>query len=180
MDLIHETSPLYWATLILISATGFTVLWLFDALTHKELVEIDITDKELQTHRNILVVSLLMEMSLVSMYWWNMEALPLFITFFIVRTVHEFIDELHFHTDRCSVYESRLHLGMWIFVIAKTLGMFMWGFFTQYKGIEDLPLAYYLWGGIVLSVMSLVSLSEWRRGLPKIKGPIGNVISFFE
>lgn len=165
MDFMHEISPLYWASLILISATGFTVLWLFDALTHKELVEVDITDKELQTHRNILVVSVLMEMSLVGMYWWNFEMLPLFLTFFIVRTIHEFIDELHFHTDRCSVYESRLHLGMWVFVIGKTMAMFMWGFFTQYQGIESLPLIYYIWGALILMTMSVVSMAEWQRGL---------------
>tara|TARA_B110000285_G_C15140239_1_gene630238 strand:+ start:4082 stop:4576 length:495 start_codon:yes stop_codon:yes gene_type:complete len=164
MELIEGVSPIYWATVILISATAFTILWALDAVTHKRLVKVDITDKELQTHRNILVVSVLMEMSLVSMYWWNIEALPFFITFLIVRTVHEFIDELHFHTDRCSVYESRLHLGMWLFVFIKTISLFMWGFFEQFSGVEELPLAYYIWGGIVFSVMSFVSLAEWKRG----------------
>ena len=164
MGFIEEINPFYWATVVLISTTGFTVLWFLDALTHKELVKIDITDKELQTHRNILVASLLMEISLVCMYWWTVEVLPFFITFIIVRTAHEFIDELHFHADRCSAYESRLHLGMWIFVFIKTISLFIWGFFTQYKGIEDLPIAYYLWGGIVLILMSIISISEWRRG----------------
>ena len=168
MELIHGVSALYWATIILGSATGFTILWLFDSITHGHLVDIDITDKELQTHRNILVASVLMEMSLVSMYWWDIEALPFFLTFLIVRTTHEFIDELHFHTDRCSIYESRLHLGMWIFVFLKTIGMFMWGFFTNYQGIESLPIAFYIWGGIVFIVMSIVSLIEWKRGLPSI------------
>ena len=164
MGLFDEVSSIYWATVVLISATGFTILWSLDAVTHKRLVEIDITDKELQAHRNILVTSLLMEMSLVAMYWWNIEALPFFFTFLIVRTVHEFIDELHFHTDRCSAYESRLHLGMWLFVFIKTISLFIWGFFTNYKGIEELPLMYYVWGGIVLTAMSFVSLTEWRRG----------------
>lgn len=164
MGVINEVSPLYWATVILIASTAFTLLWSLDAITHKKLVKIDITDKELQTHRNILVASVLMEMSLVAMYWWQIEALPLFIAFLIVRTTHEFIDELHYHTDRCSDYESRLHLGMWIFVFIKTIVLFMWGFFTGYKGIENLPFVYYIWGAVVFSIMSIVSLFEWRRG----------------
>lgn len=164
MEVINEVSPLYWATVILIASTAFTVLWSLDAMTHKKLVKIDITDKELQTHRNILLASVLMEMSLVAMYWWQIEVLPLFIAFLIVRTTHEFIDELHYHTDRCSDYESRLHLGMWIFVFIKTIVLFMWGFFTAYKGIESLPFVYYIWGAIVFSIMSIVSLFEWRRG----------------
>ena len=166
MELVSEINSLYWAVVILISATGFTILWLFDALTHKRIVETDITDKELQTHRNILVASMLMEASLVAMYWWPLRALPFFIAFLVVRTTHEFIDELHFHTDRCSVNESRLHLGMWIFVFIKTISMFIWGFFTSYKGIENLPLVYYIWAFIIFSVMSVVSLSEWKRGTP--------------
>jgi hypothetical protein len=164
MELIREVNPLYWATVILIASTVFTVLWALDAVTHKRLVEVDITDKELQTHRNILVASVLMEMSLVAMYWWQIEVLPLFIAFLIVRTTHEFIDELHFHTERCSTYESRLHLGMWIFVFIKTIVLFFWGFFSAYEGIESLPIAYYIWGAIVFSIMSVVSLFEWRRG----------------
>ena len=155
---------MYWATVVLVATTGFTILWLLDAVTHKKLVHVDITDKELQTHRNILVASVLMEISLVCMYWWSVEVLPFFITFIIVRTAHEFIDELHYHTDRCSAYESRLHLGMWFFVFIKTIALFMWGFFTQYKGIEELPIVYYLWAGVVFVLMSIVSISEWRRG----------------
>lgn len=164
MELFKDISPLYFATVILISSTGFTLLWFLDSLTHKKLVKVDITDKELQTHRNILVVSILMEISLVSMYWYNLEALPFFITFLIVRTVHEFIDELHFHTNRCSAYESRLHLGMWVFIFIKTITLFFWGFFSQYTGLEDLPIIYYFWAGIVLVAMSIISFFEWNRG----------------
>ena len=162
MNYIEGVDAMYWATVVLVATTGFTILWLLDAVTHKKLVHVDITDKELQTHRNILVASVLMEISLVCMYWWSVEVLPFFITFIIVRTAHEFIDELHYHTDRCSAYESRLHLGMWFFVFIKTIALFMWGFFTQYKGIEEFPIVYYLWAGVVL--MSIVSISEWRRG----------------
>ena len=164
MNYIEEVDAMYWATVVLVATTGFTILWLLDAVTHKKLVHVDITDKELQTHRNILVASVLMEISLVCMYWWSVEVLPFFITFIIVRTAHEFIDELHYHTDRCSAYESRLHLGMWFFVFIKTIALFMWGFFTQYKGIEELPIVYYLWAGVVFVLMSIVSISEWRRG----------------
>ncbi len=161
---LQEVSPVFWAVSILIAATGFTALWLLDAVTHKALVKVDITDKELQTHRNILVTSMLMEASLVAMFWWQWQALPFFIAFFITRTAQEFIDELHFHTERCSVYESRLHLGMWITVLSKTCLMFMWGFFSGYEGILELPIVIYIWAVIVFGTMSVVSYFEWKRG----------------
>ena len=78
MNTILDISPIYWATIILIAATLFTILWGLDALTHKELVKVDITDRELQTHRTILLSSMLMELSLVSMFWWSYEVLPFF------------------------------------------------------------------------------------------------------
>lgn len=160
---ILDVHPFYWALLILVAATAFTIIWLFDSQTHGELVKIDITDKELQTHRNILTSSFLMELSLVLMYWSPILMLPLFIAFFITRLIHEFIDELHFHTDRCSRYESTLHLGMWITVLTKTGAMFIWGFFTQFQGILDLPIYMFVWAGIILVSMSIVSLIEWKR-----------------
>lgn len=160
---MEHINPIFWAVAILSSATLFTFFWLLDARTHKELVKVDITDKELQTHRNILVTSLLMEASLVLMFWWQIEMLPFFIAFFITRTAQEFIDELHFHTDRCSVYESRLHLGMWISVLSKTVLMFMWGFFTGYKGVLELNPALYVWAAIVFGAMSVISYFEWKR-----------------
>jgi hypothetical protein len=160
---LQNIDPNFWAVAILSSATLFTFFWLLDARTHKALVKIDITDKELQTHRNILVTSLLMEASLVGMFWYQIELLPFFIAFFITRTAQEFIDELHFHTGRCTVYESRLHLGMWISVLSKTALMFMWGFFTGYKGILELNIALYVWAVIVFGAMSVISYFEWKR-----------------
>jgi hypothetical protein len=176
MDKLIAISPEYWAILILISATAFTILWAFDAITHKQLVEIDITDKELQTHRNILVASILLELSLVLMYWWDIEVLPFFITFLIVRFIHEFIDEIHFHTERCTPYESNLHLGMWIFVFIKIISMFLWGFFTNYKGIEQLSIYYYVWGSLVFGVMGYISLLEWKRGFKSIQEALLSMI----
>ena len=93
---LNNFQPQEFALVILFSASFFSVLWGFDALTHKKLVEIDITDKELQTHRNILLVSVLMEISLISMFWNPLVALPVFIALFITRFSHEFIDELHY------------------------------------------------------------------------------------
>ena len=106
---------------------------------------------------------MLMELSLVLMYWNPWLMLPLFIAFFITRLVHEFIDELHFHTDRCSKYESTLHLGMWVSVLTKTAAMFMWGFFTQFDGVLELPVIMYVWGAIILLTMGYVSFVEYRR-----------------
>jgi magnesium-transporting ATPase (P-type) len=161
--MIEMLPPLSFALIILISSTVFAIAWGLDAMTHKELVKVDITDKELQTHRNILTASLLMEISLVFMYWFPLIMLPVFIATLVTRTVHEFIDELHFHTDRCSSYESTLHLIMWITVITKTAAMFIWGFFTQYNGVLELPLPFYIWGLLVFSIMGYTSWVEYKR-----------------
>lgn len=163
MELFDGTTPLFWALTILGSATVFTAFWMLDAFTHARLVKVDITDKELQVHRNILTASFLMELSLVGMYWYPKAMLPFFIAFFITRTTHEFIDELHFHTDRCTVYESRLHLGMWLSVLTKSAAMFCWGFFGQYEGIWELPLILHIWGVMLILVMGWISFQEYRR-----------------
>ena len=163
MDLFENTTPLFWALSILCSGTVFTILWALDAATHEKLVHVDISDKELQSHRNILITSLLMEMALIAMYWSPMGALPFFIAFFITRTSHEFIDELKFHVKRCTAYETYLHLGMWMSVLVKTFAMFIWGFFSSYSGLLDLPMVYYIWGGIVFLSLSYISVLEWKR-----------------
>ncbi len=161
--LLDNFQPSDFAIVILLSATLFALLWGFDALTHQKLVEIDITDSELQTHRNILVVSVLMEVSLITMFWRPMVSLPFFIALFITRYSHEFIDELHYHTDRCKPYENYLHIGMWVSVLTKTFGMFIWGFFFQYKGVLEMPLYIYIWGFIVFTSMAITGFFEWRR-----------------
>ena len=163
MEALLDVSPIYWATALLSSASVFAAAWFLDALTHKELVEVDITDKELQTHRNILAASMLMELSLLLMYWFDWEVLPFFIAFLFTRTAHEFIDELHYHTDRCTPYETWLHLAMWVSVISKTAIMFLWGFFSHYEGIWDLPIVYYIWGVLAFGSMGLISMAEWKR-----------------
>jgi hypothetical protein len=163
MQQLNAVEPMDWALIILISSTVFTVLWSLDALTHKKIAHIDLTDKELQTHRNILLASVLMEASLVGMFWLPGLMLPLFVAFFITRTAHEFIDELHYHTGRCTPYETYLHLGMWVTVLTKTFAMFIWGFFYQFKGIEDLSWTLYCWAAIVFLSMNLISYFEWKR-----------------
>ena len=160
---LNSFQPIEFAYAILFSATLFSLLWGFDALTHKKLVKIDITDKELQTHRNILFVSVLMEISLVLMFWNPLVSLPFFIALFLTRFSHEFIDELHYHTDRCEPYENYLHIGMWVSVLTKIFGMFIWGFFFQYKGVMELPMFIYLWGAIVFTAMSIIGFFEWKR-----------------
>jgi hypothetical protein len=68
MEYFTTISSEFWISCILGSASIFTILWGLDALTHKKLVEVDLTDKELQTHRQILVASFLMEISLVASF----------------------------------------------------------------------------------------------------------------
>lgn len=163
MHYIDQISPAAFALMILITGTLFTIFWMLDSVTHGKLVKIDITDKELQTHRNILLTSVLMEISLLLMYWFPLLMLPLFFAFFMTRTVHEFIDELHWHADRCTPYESMLHLVMWVSILANTAAMFIWGFFTQYKGLENLHPVFYIWAGIVGIAVFFIGLKEWKR-----------------
>ena len=167
MRFIDELNPVFFATIILISATVFTVTWFLDAITHARLVKVDITDKELQTHRILILTSGLMEFSLILFFWFDVEILPLFIAALITRTAHEFIDEIKYHTGRCSFYETILHLIMWISVLNKTFLLFIWGFFTGYKGLLDLHPAFYVWGIIVVVAMGLISLKEWNQSTTK-------------
>jgi hypothetical protein len=104
-----------------------------------------------------------MEGTLVLMYWADILILPLFLAFFLTRTVHEFIDELHWHTDRCSSYESFLHLGMWISILTNTFAMFTWGFFTHYKGLDELNSIYIIWAFVVGISIFFIGLKEWKR-----------------
>jgi hypothetical protein len=163
MEYFTTISSEFWIITVLGSASIFTILWGLDALTHKKLVEVDLTDKELQTHRHILIASFFMEISLVLTYWFGFAMLPFFIAFFIVRTVHEFIDELHFHVKRCSAYESYLHLGMWMSVLVKTSALFMWGFLLGYDGFLNLHFLFYVWLAILLLAMAFISYKEWYR-----------------
>lgn len=157
-------NPTYWACAILVTTTIFTLMWLLDAVKHKELVKKEITSIELRTHRNILISSGIMELSLLTMFWFPLESLPFFVAAFITRTAHEFLDELKFHVDRCTAYENFIHLGMWISILSKTFLQFIWGFFYLYKGLESLNFLFYVWAGVVLITMGLTSFFEWRRG----------------
>lgn len=163
MDFISQIDAAVFVPLILISATVFTVFWALDAATHARLVKIDITDKELTTHRIVLATSLLMVLSLLIMYWLPVAMLPVFIGCFITRTAHEFIDELHWHTDRCTPYESMLHLAMWLSILTNTSAMFLWGFFKQFAGVESLHPVYYIWAGILAVAIMIISTKEWNR-----------------
>lgn len=163
MSIIEKIEPLHFALLILLSGTAFTLFWLLDSITHGKLVKVDITDKELQTHRNILLTSVLMEISLVLMYWYPLFMLPIFAASFLTRTVHEFIDELHWHADRCTPYESMLHLVMWISILTNTGAMFIWGFFTQFKGLENLNPFLYIWAFVIGIAVFFIGLKEWKR-----------------
>ena len=52
---------------------------------------------------------------------------------------------------------------MWVSVLTKTAAMFMWGFFTQFDGVLELPVIMYVWGAIILLTMGYVSFVEYRR-----------------
>jgi len=157
---IHLIPSILFAWLALGAATLFTIIFYLDSLTHLRILETDISDKELQTHRLILLSSIAMEGSLILFYWSPWLALPIFLACFLTRTTHEFIDEIKYHSDRCTPQENWIHLGMWITVMIKTFTLFIWGFFTQYHGILELPNYIYIWALLVFIGMLYVSQKE--------------------
>lgn len=163
MNMFNEIPVSFWPYLVLISASLFALFWAFDAATHKRIAHTDITDQELNQHRIILIASFVLELSLVLSYWFGWMMLPLFIAAFLTRTIHEFIDELNFHVNRCTQNESFLHLGMWISVLTKTVALFIWGFILNYQGFDDLNTLEIIWGILLLLILGYTSLVEWRR-----------------
>jgi len=140
----------------------FAIAWWFDSSIHHKLLQNSEHSLELQTHRLILIPSVLMELSLIAMYWYPWHALPLFLACYLTRTVQEFIDESKWHTVRCSAFESTLHLIMWLSVHTKTALMFMWGFFEQYQGWDTLSIYFYILFAFVLGLNSLIAWREFN------------------
>jgi hypothetical protein len=118
----------------------FGIFWYIDHRTHLAIWKKDITDGELRTHRMILYASQGLMLSLLLMAWWPGQALFLFIGCWVTRTLHEFMDEIHWHLPRCSEKETLIHLVMWVCIHAGTAITFCWGFFRQYEGFELLAL----------------------------------------
>ena len=160
---LNSTEPVIFPIIILSMSFIFAVAWFFDSRFHGKIYEADITDKELQTHRLILIPSVLMEVTLLLMYWAPFAMLPFFLAFYLVRTVQEFIDELHFHTDRCTFFESILHLIMWVTVHTKTFAFFFFFFILRFKGLEDLSYIYFAIFLVLTAAMGLIGLVEWNR-----------------
>jgi len=162
MEKFYSVQSETYALLILISATLFVFFWLLDHFTHRKLVDEILGDRELQTHRVLIMTSLLLQVSLALMYWIPVLMLPFFIALFITRTAHEFIDELKWHTARCTMRETTLHMLMWIFMMTNFFSMFIWGFFMQYEGVESLPFIFYIWAGILAVAVAFISSKEWQ------------------
>jgi hypothetical protein len=94
------------------------------------------------------------------MAWSPWAALPLFIGCWFTRTLHEFLDELHWHLPRCSERETLIHLGMWITIHAGTAVTFIWAFFLQYKGFAGLPVWMHVSFAALFGVFSWIGHHE--------------------
>ena len=110
-----------------------------------------------------LIIFAVFVFSLIAMFWFPMEALPFFIALLFTRTAHEFMDELKYHMDRCTIYETMLHLAMWISVLANTILMFSWGFFTQYRGLFDLHPSFFVFALAIFISILWIGYKEWER-----------------
>lgn len=166
---LEQISPETFASLILLFGILFGILWFLDHQTHLRIWKKDIKDGELLTHRLILYASYGLMAALFLMAWWPLLALPLFLGCWITRTTQEAIDEFRWHVDRCTEYESLLHLFMWITIHAGTAITFMWGFFLQFKGIGSLPIAFHLVFAVLFVFYSYIGqkeLTQYNKRLP--------------
>lgn len=163
LNALHAVPPaaIAWSWIALNAV--FAVAWAFDARTHGRL---EISDKELQVHRLILIPSIGMELALVGMFWQPWLCLPLFLGCYLVRTAHELIDELRFHVDRCAPAEAAAHLVMWVTVHTKTWLVFGWAFLLRYAGWDSLHWSATLALGSTLAVLGVIAHLELVRGLP--------------
>jgi hypothetical protein len=151
----------------LFAGTVFTVLWYLDHRTHVRIGARDLGDRELRTHRMILYASYGLQLSFIGFAWFPLETLPVFIGFYITRTLHEFIDETRFHTERCTETETLLHLGMWITIQTGIATLFIWGFFYRYEGIGSLPLPVLVAYGILTLFLVWIGHQETRASRPQ-------------
>ncbi len=157
---LGQLSAEMWATQILLFGAGFGIFWYLDHLTHLRIWKKDITDGELRTHRMILFASYGLMGSLFLMRWFPLAVLPIFIGCWVTRTLHEFLDELHWHLPRCTERETLIHVAMWIFIHAGTAVTFMWGFFLQFEGFEHLHWLFYLGFGSLFLFYTYVGHHE--------------------
>jgi hypothetical protein len=126
-------------------------------------VDTDISEAELRTHRIMILVSSLMQLSLVLMFWFGKPMIVFFIPMLFTRTAHEFIDELKFHVDRCSNKETFIHLGMWLSIQINTACMFIWGYFSSFEGVLELHPVLIGWAVLLFAVLTYTGVIEWNR-----------------
>jgi hypothetical protein len=164
MEFLINFSPNkeYFAISIIINYSIFALTWAIDAHFHNKYLNEEKYQGELKTHLLILIPSILMEISLILMYWFPIESLPFFLACYLTRTIQEFIDEHHWHVNRCTLTESILHLVMWISVHAKTFITFIWGFFYQYQGITELPFWMYSLFFLVIGATIIITAYDLR------------------
>lgn len=151
--------------LILVCTSIFVLAWGLDALTHAKIANADISDRELHTHRILILSSGLLQAVLLLFFWFDFEILPIFIALLFTRTVHEVIDEVKFHSSRCTFRETCIHFVMWISVLSQIGFLFYWGFFFHYEGLFTLPFFHFIWGGLLVLLMSFISWKEWFLNL---------------
>ncbi len=162
-----KTDPQILALLILICSSVFVVAWGYDAYTHAGIAKQDISDPELKTHRILILSSGMLQFTLLLFYWFDIEVLPIFLALLLTRTIHEVIDEVRYHQERCSFFETVLHFIMWISILSQIGFLFYWGFFFHYQGLATLPSLYFVWGLLLVVLMGLIGLKEWFLGLKK-------------
>jgi hypothetical protein len=77
------------------------------------------------------------------------------------RTVHEVIDEVKFHSERCTFRETCIHFVMWVSILSQIGFLFYWGFFFHYQGLFALPSFHFIWGALLVLLMAVISWKEW-------------------
>jgi hypothetical protein len=159
-SLFIDLNPLTLAYVAIISLTLFTLAWWGDSQFHQVYRKVYVPDPEVHTHRLILLSSFIMLLSIGFIVISPSVAYPVFLASYLTRTIHEFIDELKYHTERCTLKESLLHLAMWITVHTKTWALFFWASLFHFEGWSTLPL-----GLNILAILSFITLNiiAWRE-----------------
>lgn len=151
-----------------VSLVCFTVLCLADHFFHREAAKADPTSGEWLTHVMVFVASTGANLSIGLLFFDRYVALLVFSSFFFIKVVHEMIDECKWHQPRCGRTESFIHLGMLISAQIAPVAFFLFGWFYEFKGLEQMGAGWWvavLFGIVGLTVFSFGEIQLFLNGV---------------
>lgn len=151
IEQLQAISGQTFATAILLVGVFLTINWHFDHKIHLRIWQTQIPDSELRNHHMILLSSWALQACCIPLFFFPAHTIPFFLLIWVIRFIYELIDEVVWHAERCDQTETILHGGM-LFGTNMGFGLtFIWGIFYNFKGLLELPVAYYvILGGILI------------------------------